>query len=850
MYRVHEKGIYFTGLCVNGGGKNCDEFFDASQYAFFGRGSSEDVELGGLDEDDGGEQLDDGDDAISNTGDREGSASLDTTPEWADDVSDLTSSFLKLNRISPRQEGQQNAVEEGRPLSTSREAAGSPEWLYEGSPASSWLDRSIQDKEADVGDMGWWPNHQHQSIRGNDFEVSQAALPAHQPLQPHPPMRWWGGDPGLSHAAALGGAYSPTSVRQPHQVQRGAAVAPPQGLQPGQYRHPMSGLPSHSLSGGVLPTQMVYGAGQPAFSSTGPLLTPALEQPGSWLPRPSGTSGLVGNSRPQQMPLTPPQVMLQYQRPPPLHSSPPPLYGQIPAHPMHASPPPTAPHMMQKLSDGGVPGEFWDPRDQRYDPQYHTRQTLSQQRFHQQVSPPDANHGGRGSQNGWQVLRSKYMTAEEIENIVRIQWAATHSSDPYIDDYYHQAVQAKNTGGTPHGRRHFAPSHPRDMPSHTRAAAEPHAFLQVDALGRVPFSSIRRPRPLLEMDPAMVDGMGIGGGENGNGDISIESMSSQRPLEQEPMLAARIAIEDGLCLLLDVDDIDRLLVSQQHPDGGAQLRRRRQILLEGLAASLQLADPLGNPADIGAGIVNGRLMGLSPKDDLVFLRLVSLPKGRKLLTRYLQLLTPGSQLVLIVCMAVFRHLRFLFNGPQSDVSSAATSAGLAHVIALAVLNMDLLSLSACLLSVVSMAEPPPLRPMGSPSGDGATVILRSVLERANIVRRDRNALYILQNLNIWQHAFDAFFALLTKYCTNKYDSVIHSLMMSYPGNIPAINAAADEALKKEIPVELLQATLPHTSELQRKLLYDLITKGAGAMSGLSSGANADSRTSNTATVRG
>ncbi len=423
---------------------------------------------------------------------------------------------------------------------------------------------------------------------------------------------------------------------------------------------------------------------------------------------------------------------------------------------------------------------------------------------------------GRGSQNGWQVLRSKYMTAEEIENIVRIQWAATHSSDPYIDDYYHQAVQAKNIGGTPHGRRHFAPSHPRDMPSHTRAAAEPHAFLQVDALGRVPFSSIRRPRPLLEVDPAMVDGMGIGGGENGNGDISIESMSSQRPLEQEPMLAARIAIEDGLCLLLDVDDID----------------------------------PLGNPADIGAGIVNGRLMGLSPKDDLVFLRLVSLPKGRKLLTRYLQLLTPGSQLVLIVCMAVFRHLRFLFNGPQSDVSSAATSAGLAHVIALAVLNMDLLSLSACLLSVVLVAEPPPLRPMGSPSGDGATVILRSVLERANIVRRDRNALYILQNLNIWQYAFDAFFALLTKYCTNKYDSVIHSLMMSYPGNIPAINAAADEALKKEIPVELLQATLPHTSELQRKLLYDLITKGAGAMSGLSSGANADSRTSNTATVRG
>jgi hypothetical protein len=54
------------------------EFFDASQYAFFGRDLSEDVELGGLDEDDdGGEQPDDDgdgdgdDDAIFNRGDRE-----------------------------------------------------------------------------------------------------------------------------------------------------------------------------------------------------------------------------------------------------------------------------------------------------------------------------------------------------------------------------------------------------------------------------------------------------------------------------------------------------------------------------------------------------------------------------------------------------------------------------------------------------------------------------------------------------------------------------------------------------------------------------------------------------------
>ena len=32
----------------------------------------------------------------------------------------------------------------------------------------------------------------------------------------------------------------------------------------------------------------------------------------------------------------------------------------------------------------------------------------------------------------------------------------------------------------------------------------------------------------------------------------------RRALEDEPLLAARIVIEDCMCLLLDVDDIDRL----------------------------------------------------------------------------------------------------------------------------------------------------------------------------------------------------------------------------------------------------------------------------------------------------
>ncbi|MCE3051458.1 hypothetical protein HAX54_049890 [Datura stramonium] len=73
-----------------------------------------------------------------------------------------------------------------------------------------------------------------------------------------------------------------------------------------------------------------------------------------------------------------------------------------------------------------------------------------------------------------------------------------------------------------------------------------HYFLtsfDVDALGRVAFF-IRRPRPLLEVDPPKSSASGC-----------IEQKMSEKPLEQEPMLAARVTIEDGLCLLLDVDDI-------------------------------------------------------------------------------------------------------------------------------------------------------------------------------------------------------------------------------------------------------------------------------------------------------
>ncbi|KAD3067173.1 hypothetical protein R6Q59_018733 [Mikania micrantha] len=404
--------------------------------------------------------------------------------------------------------------------------------------------------------------------------------------------------------------------------------------------------------------------------------------------------------------------------------------------------------------------------------------------------------------SGWPQFKSKYMASDEIENILRMQLAATHSNDPYVDDYYHQACLAKKSSGAKL-RHHFCPAQLRDCPPRARAANEPHAFLQVDALGRVSFSSIRRPRPLLEVDPPKSTSSGI-----------TDQKMLDKPLEQEPMLAARVTIEDGICLLLDVDDIDRFLQFNQLQDGGVQLRQRQQVLLEGLATSLQLVDPLSK---------NGQTVELAPKDDLVFLRLVSLLKGRKLLTSYLKHLDPGSELARVVCMTIFRHLRFLFGVLPADPQAAETINNLVITVSSTVRGMELRSLATCLASVVCSTEHPPLRPIGSPAGDGASVVLKSVLERGTELLTDPNAATNCSPANraFWQASFDAFFGLLSKYCITRYDTIVQSLTQGCgPSDTAVIGSDAAKAISREMPVELLRASLPHTNENQRKLLLD------------------------------
>ncbi|KAJ4758977.1 Topoisomerase II-associated protein PAT1 [Rhynchospora pubera] len=376
------------------------------------------------------------------------------------------------------------------------------------------------------------------------------------------------------------------------------------------------------------------------------------------------------------------------------------------------------------------------------------------------------------SGTGVSKFRSKYMSVEELESVARMFDSKAHG-DQYIKDYYHQACLSKTGMQT-----QFCPSSVRDI------AATTHTSLRVK-----------------EMHAILSCGSNVGG-------TRMKRPQYTRPLEKEPMFAARILVEDGFTLLLDVDDIDRFIQHTVQRNSISELRKHRQILLEWLATSLQLVDPLGS------FVVCNPL-----NDDLVFLLIVSLPKGRELVTRYLRLIPPGTELSRVVCMAVFRHLRALFGVMASDKAVADTASKLAKTVSRCVQSFEISALSACLAAVVCSSEQPPLRPIGSSAGDGASIALKSVLDRAtNLLSNPfAPARYVMSTINLWQASFDAFFTLLMNYCVSKLESILQQFYEP---------SAADMAktIGREMPIELLHAILPHTNESQRKMLLDFVRR--------------------------
>ncbi|CAM8958884.1 unnamed protein product [Rhodiola kirilowii] len=758
--------------------------FDASQYEFFGQEISEEVELGGIDE------------PIPRIGSLDEEYQLFEKDEGAglgslSDMDDLASTFFKLNKVvtGPRNPG---VIGDRGSGSFSRESSSASEWQQDGD-YNSWLDQHMFSIESEQEEKRWSSQpHLSSSHLAKMKPLNRtASYPQEQPYDLFASDRGLGPNSSLTSFTPRGGR---SLQNPPYQLSRHLSIPSLNSGPQLPFSAPnLSPLSNSNYNLANLPH--AYSGNIPQFSPTGYPLK--IQPQNNWINHAGilhgDNSNLLNHIAQQQIPLQnslissqlmPIQNQLQQQ-----------LRQQRLLHQAHPSPALLQALQSQLMSTHLSSSHkpllgMADIRESRHKSSQRSRHRSSQQ---------GSEISSQKSESMWAQFRSKYMTGEEIESVLKVQHSSGHSNDPYVNDYYRQARLAKNSTGT---RLKFCPAHLRELPSRGRNSAENQNKSSADSFGKTSFSSLRKLRSLLEVEPSPTVA----------GD-STEQCASDRSLEEEPMFAARIAIEDALGALLDVEDIDRILQFSPPQDGGVQLRRKRQILLEGLATSIQLVDPLGKSGHSGT---------LTSKDDIVFLRLVSIPKGRKFLTKYLKLIFHGSELARIVCMAIFRHLRFLFGGIPADPVAAETTDVLAKTVCSCISGMDLRALSACLVAVVCSSEQPPLRPIGSSAGDGASVILRSVLEKATSLLTDPHAAAncSMSNRALWQASFDEFFGLLTKYCLSKYDTIRQSIYAEVQLGTAVRSPEIARAASREMPVELLRASLPHTNEQQRKLLLD------------------------------
>ncbi|MEW5314596.1 MAG: hypothetical protein WDW38_006079 [Sanguina aurantia] len=272
--------------------------------------------------------------------------------------------------------------------------------------------------------------------------------------------------------------------------------------------------------------------------------------------------------------------------------------------------------------------------------------------------------GGRGGGAEWSIRKSAgWMSGAEIDGVMSSLLYGISSGEPYVEDYYYQAFVNKHARAV--NARGFAPAALRDF-TRELAHLDPSAsaqFVRVEGLGKIVYGNLRAPRVLMDLT-------GGGGGAprptstqakeltTAASSASDAAARAGRRLNQDPHFAARILIEDCLNLLLDVDDIDRTTLSfaarmgyhyVNHPDA-AELLRRRGVLLSGIASSFRLPPtphalpaPRDDPTADAAGRSSSSPATVQHSDG-VFLRIMTLVKGRDLLARVLRVLRPAPLL--------------------------------------------------------------------------------------------------------------------------------------------------------------------------------------------------------------
>ena len=259
---------------------------------------------------------------------------------------------------------------------------------------------------------------------------------------------------------------------------------------------------------------------------------------------------------------------------------------------------------------------------------------------------------------GNHTQKYKFMTASEIEKILACQVQNTHVQNPYSDDYYYHAFMKKYRRGSVR----FSPLSIKELEHQEQNMKAEVKFADLQGLGKIPFSNLRTPRPLIDF----LDNESLASAEEEAGLQSIQ-WEYIRLAQRAQAMHARKLIEDAMCLLLEVDDVDRLAMSECGKIDLRKLAARRRDLIGSIVAAFRIPS---TPEGVASG---GRFNG-----DGVFLRLMSIAKGRSLLAKLLNVLVPPRPFQALptdtkplshICWTTLRNIRALF-GPTTWITKA------------------------------------------------------------------------------------------------------------------------------------------------------------------------------------
>lgn len=669
-----------------------------------------------------------------------------------------------------------------------------------------------------------------------------------------------------------GGALTPQELEAQLRG-RGAAAPSPSGNQQQMQQQQMPPYPYPGMPGQPPPPN--YGTGM------------GLPPPGYMQPGPGGYPPHMQGPPPPRMQhqaqpgvFTPEMIMQQqhqqhqHQRPPfpggpsgPPRGPPPPHMMQLHPHPQMGGPGPGfgPPPALGAGAPRGPPG--FRPPMPMSGPNQHPHANLAQRLRALNVVDRSDHHRGP-------ALRRRYasqcMARDEIESILHMQWRPLHQGAPYVEDYYYQAFVFKYYGKR--NKRSFAPESVRELAPTEKVAPDEVSFVRLEGLGRVPFSNVRRPRPLMDVTPEDLRAAAAGGvenasEENGSTKSTVTKEGAERTgvpsrrLDQEPMLAARIMIEDCMALILDVQDIDRIFTaaasSGQSIENEGALRQRRILLMDGLSASLRLPD--------GAVATTTASSGDSSSSDGVFLRLLALPKGQSLAARALQQLYPPNEAAtaaensgeakgvepnLRILWAILRNVRALFAGSVGPAPSSSGKSGGAAATAAADAQAAASSVAAAASDVIhrlhtrqavcdalSALTHGDLDAIAAGSDDPEAVLLPLFAPGVESAAKHHFPWLVDMLTALLQRAAEFEFSTAdkaddstSKSWSKEFSSLYEAVERHVDALAEAAAAAASEKdtegveeIKKLVPVELARSMLQHCSEERAQKLKSTLT---------------------------